>query len=242
MLTDYDELTAETVSKLASIKMLKYLQVSLDGSKSDEHDFLRGTGSFKHAINRLKLLANSGINYAISTTIHKKNIDQLYDIAQISKRFNASYFYVNPLSPYGRAKGNLIDLLLDQKQLDWLAEAYYDLQKNHEICSGNPFWERIILEEADISEVKPFNNVVDAFSAGAFLFAVDMKGDVYLDSKYKSESLMCLGNLLSDDLSGIWSKGCIEDVRCFIKMGEPPPFLSLEKVSNIVKKRKEMAS
>jgi len=58
-----------------------HVQVSIDGSGPDAHDFARGDGSFAKAMAGLKALRRHGVPAAVRVTIHRRNLDDLPAIA-----------------------------------------------------------------------------------------------------------------------------------------------------------------
>lgn len=210
ILTDYDQLTDSHVEKIKQYKGLEDFQVSLDGGKEVTHDYIRGKGSFRKAIKRLQLLKNHGIPYTISTVIGKHNINELSLITQIAQQYNAEYFYLNPLAPYGRAKKNLANQILDKKQLEWLGEEYSRLAREGIVDPGNPFWAE---QESDVSSA--FTDSLHAISLGVHSFSFDSQGNCYLDSKLKSEELLLLGNALSDSIKNLWYNPKLDNLRLY---------------------------
>lgn len=60
---------------------LNYIQVSLDGVR-ETHDYMRGTGNFDRAIEKLRLINSKKIKLHISCCISMLNIDSMYDFAK----------------------------------------------------------------------------------------------------------------------------------------------------------------
>ena len=56
------------------------LGVSLDGSKSESHDAIRGKGSFRKTIANLKKLSISNINFSITFSVSTCNLNEIADV------------------------------------------------------------------------------------------------------------------------------------------------------------------
>lgn len=212
LLTDYDLIDIDTVKKIGKIENLSYLQTSLDGATPKTHDYIRGKGSFEKALKRMKLLQQAGLHYTISVSVNSMNLHEIDKIVDIYHELGASYLYLNPVAPYGRAKKEMENLLLNKKQLTQLAQKYLEVISKRAVNSGNPFWEENLHRLKDPSFM-PFVDALDAVSIGAFNLAIGSKGECYLDSKMKSENLLHLGNILTTPFSEIWNNPKLEDLR-----------------------------
>lgn len=73
-------LTEELLDQLIEAG-LNYIQVSLDGLK-ETHDYMRGTGNFDKAIDKLRMINQKDIKLHISCCISLLNIDTMYDFAK----------------------------------------------------------------------------------------------------------------------------------------------------------------
>lgn len=82
---------------------LTNIAISLDGVKAKTHDFIRGKGSFEKAIDSLNQLVRAkrelGKSPQISvwTTIMKENVDELFDIAPLTKDLGAECLVYHPV-------------------------------------------------------------------------------------------------------------------------------------------------
>ncbi len=212
LLTDYDGLNEGHLSRLKSLRRLIDVQVSLDGATTESHDAIRGRGSFRLALRRMRLLADHGIPYTISSTVNNRNFHELPKVVEIYREYGAKYLYLNPLAPYGRAKEQMGGYLLNDEQLRALAGEYLRLAESGEIDPGNPFWEANFGRSEDRS-FHPFAGALTAVSIGMYNLSVGSRGECYLDSKMKSEGLLPLGNILKDDLESIWYNSKLDHLR-----------------------------
>lgn len=85
-------------------KNLDTFWISLDGLK-ENHEFLRGNGTFEKVLNALKLLSeNFKGKKAIRVTLNKRNIKDYLEIIKIAEEYNFDLIRITPLISYGRAK------------------------------------------------------------------------------------------------------------------------------------------
>lgn len=212
LLTDYDGMNSSHVEFLKGLDHLLDVQVSLDGANATTHEYLRGSGSFDNAIRRLELLGESGLRYTISFTAHRGNVAEIDGVVELYHRYNASYLYINPLAPYGRAKETMRDQIFDDVELGWLAHKYLDVVRHHDVNSGNPYWQ-YVAEEDKGDEFHPFRGALTAVSIGTYNLSLDCRGECHLDSKMKSEGMLRLGNVLRDSMDSIWYNPVIDQLR-----------------------------
>ncbi|MFC1586553.1 SynChlorMet cassette radical SAM/SPASM protein ScmE [Fibrobacterota bacterium] len=59
------------------------IQISIDGSSPEIHDQLRGKGTFKKAVNSIRLLQQHKVPIQIRVTVHKHNVSDLGNIAKL---------------------------------------------------------------------------------------------------------------------------------------------------------------
>jgi len=213
LLTDYDYINRDVIAFLESRQHLVDIQTSIDGSTPGVHDYLRGQGSFKAALHRLSLLRDCKIDYTISFTAHRGNVNEIDGVVEIAKQYGARYIYINPLAPYGRAKNDdIAELILGEQELKWLARKYVQIIRDSGVDSGNPFWQQAS-ELTHSDDFDPFHNTLTAVSLGTYNMSLDSHGECYLDSKMKSEGIMRIGNIVTDSVEDIWYNPIIDRLR-----------------------------
>ena len=232
LLTDFDGMKQSDIDKLRALAHLNDIQTSLDGATEETHDYIRGTGSFKKTLRRLELLQNNGLSFTISTSINKLNIKEIDGIIELYKKYGATYLYMNPVAPYGRAKEAMQDLILNENELKALAYRYYLAVSSEGVNSGNAYWQTLTDEDVFQDSFHPYKDCLSAMSIGAYVFSINAKGDCYLDSKMKSEGLLCLGNVLSHDLAQMWLDPRLEYLRKHYHSGSGA-FVDHKEVVNI---------
>ncbi len=56
------------------------VQISIDGSSPESHDFFRGRGNFSRAVSGVRTLQKKEVPVSVRVTIHKKNIDDIESV------------------------------------------------------------------------------------------------------------------------------------------------------------------
>lgn len=121
-------LTKDKLLKLNHMD-LDYLWVSLEGLK-ENHDKLRGEGTFDKTIKKLKLIKKYYTGKtALRMSINKFNIDEMQDLVNIASRNNFDLIRFTPLLSFGRAKDK--DLVIDREQYIKFFENIKNLETNN---------------------------------------------------------------------------------------------------------------
>ena len=181
------------------IKLIKdnniQLGISLDGTSSYTHDFIRGRGSFLSLKKILEKLSKSKVTFSITCTANKKNILEIENLIDyVLGDLNANTLFVSRLRPIGRATNNL-NLVLNDSENNFVRK----------ICTRKQtkYGERLIL--ADDSTIKTTTEGDRiACSAGNSIFALDENFDVYPCVFGIGHTECKIGNLLSNNICDIW--------------------------------------
>lgn len=82
------------------------IQISIDGSKKEIHDSVRGRGSFNKAIRAVEFLNQAGLGQRLSlcTTIMKQNLHDLPQIISLAEKLGVHQVRFLPLRRIGRAE------------------------------------------------------------------------------------------------------------------------------------------
>ena len=104
-------LTKEIIERLNELDV-DYLWVSFEGMK-ENHEKLRGNGTFDKTINALKLLKEyyKG-KTALRMSINKYNLDEVKDLLLLAEKYDIDLVRYTPLLSFGRAVGK--DLTINQ--------------------------------------------------------------------------------------------------------------------------------
>ncbi|MBN2203216.1 MAG: radical SAM protein [Candidatus Aenigmarchaeota archaeon] len=167
-----------------------WLQVSIDGSKPQIHDSIRGVeGSWKKAVNAAKLVSQAGLPLVISHVLQKENIDYIDEMIQTSYVLGAKRMITGKFSLSGRAIENRNDIEVEKSKLD---KAFKLLKVRHDQYTGSmeivtstdpAFYLRYrILEPCNVLLIRP-------------------NGDVKLDCVLPFK----IGNVLNSSISDMWN-------------------------------------
>ncbi|MFH0929198.1 MAG: radical SAM protein [Candidatus Aenigmatarchaeota archaeon] len=176
-------------------KLSKYdyywVQVSIDGSKPQIHDSIRGVkGSWKKAVNAAKLVSQSGMPLVISHVLQRENVDHIDEMIETSYVLGARRLITGKFTFSGRAITNKDDIGIDEKKLK---KAFSLLKTRHDQYTGSmeivtstdpAFYLRYrILEPCNVLLVRP-------------------NGDVKLDCILPFK----IGNVKNESISSMWNK------------------------------------
>lgn len=82
-----------------------WLKISLDGS-SENHDSLRGSGTFEIIIKKLEILKKYDVNFILQMTLTSQNISDMVYLAHLGNQLGAKYIKFSLIRPSGRALDN----------------------------------------------------------------------------------------------------------------------------------------
>lgn len=181
-------------------------QISVDGSNSEEHDYIRGTGSFLQMVNGINVLRNNDIRFYFHSLIHKQNYKSLVNMVEFALQYNVGRLEFTFLKKKGRGDWNYnyVTIPVD-KQLE-LIDYLEDLKKNNSqlLDMGIP---------SVFFGVCPF--ITDDNDFDVFI-RIDSYGNVYPCQNIGIEKLS-LGNINNSLLSDIVTINNMVDLRYRIK-------------------------
>jgi radical SAM protein with 4Fe4S-binding SPASM domain len=93
-----DDRMASKISELEP----NYVGISIDGSKAETHDYIRGVkGSYSRATNAVEFLKKKDISVTIITTVHKFNFKELPEIKNMILKKDVGW-QIQMAAPFGR--------------------------------------------------------------------------------------------------------------------------------------------
>ncbi len=96
-----ERLLGDTMKKLKEAGAV-YASISLDGASPQTHDWLRGLGSYKYAIEGIKKGLEAGLMMQVNTLVWKKSYPELPDIVKLIYDLGIRVWEVFFLIPVGR--------------------------------------------------------------------------------------------------------------------------------------------
>jgi MoaA/NifB/PqqE/SkfB family radical SAM enzyme len=168
-----------------------WIQVSIDGSRPEIHDKIRGVkGSWKKAVNAANMISQAGLPLVISHVIQRDNIDYLDEMLRTSHLLGAKRIITGKFTFSGRAILNRKAIDIDNNKI---RKAYQFLKTRRDqyegrmdvVTSTDPtFYLRYrILEPSSVLLIRPNG---------------DVKVDCILPFK--------IGNVLNEKISSIWDR------------------------------------
>jgi MoaA/NifB/PqqE/SkfB family radical SAM enzyme len=88
----------EIAQKLAHSK-ISHVTISIDGLEKS-HDYIRGKGNFKKAINAIRILKkqkNRKFTIGINCVIHNKNLEEIIPLVKLAKKLGCNIFVLQPM-------------------------------------------------------------------------------------------------------------------------------------------------
>ncbi|MBE5064016.1 radical SAM protein [Lachnospiraceae bacterium DSM 108991] len=117
-------LDRKKIRKIA--EYVNMIQISLDGSKPEIHDFVRNRkGSFDEAVNAIKGFVKLGKQVRVSFATTKYNIDDFKNTVELCKELGVESVRTQRLSISGRVKGNEEAIYATEKQFEELEKYIY---------------------------------------------------------------------------------------------------------------------
>jgi len=194
---------------------MRTITVSLDGFAKD-HDWLRGKkGSFKKAVDLIKMLVSNPRyqDMDIITCVNKRNLHSLDDLHDFVKQLGIKAWRFFIISPIGRAISNQ-DLFLEGEEFKLLMDKIVEMKKRNEM--------KVNFSEAGylgpLYEKRVRNH--DFFcQAGISVAGIMVNGDILacpnIDRRFSQ------GNIHKDSFVDIWeNKYKIFRKRAWMRQGE----------------------
>ncbi|MBD3379959.1 MAG: radical SAM protein [Candidatus Omnitrophica bacterium] len=85
ILTNGTLIDEEAVRHLKKLRFLAIIQISIDGSKPEIHDWQRGEGSFEKAMRGVRLLLSNGVPVTIKAILNSHNYTDLDNMVELAR-------------------------------------------------------------------------------------------------------------------------------------------------------------
>ena len=97
---------------------LDHIQISFQASNEELNNFLGGTKSFQHKYEMARVVKKYEYPMVLNIVLHRKNIDQIRDILDMTVELKADYVELASTQYYGWSRVNVDQLLPTKEQLD----------------------------------------------------------------------------------------------------------------------------
>ncbi|SFF57440.1 radical SAM protein [Clostridium cadaveris] len=182
-------LNKEYVKKLSKYKYT-WFQISIDGSRPELHNYVRGLDSWNQAINAANLIKRAGLPLVISHAVVKKNYDYLEEMIDMSYLLGARRIITGPFSYSGRAliNGKELELSTDEKEnvYEIVAKKSKEYKGRMEVIASAEEVIGLRIKQKDVNGV----------------ILIRPNGDVKIDCVAPFK----IGNVLEEDIYSIWNR------------------------------------
>lgn len=96
---------------------LDHIQISFQASNEELNNYLGGTRSFQHKQEMARVVKEHEYPMVLNIVLHRKNIDQIRDILDMTAALNADYVELASTQYYGWSRVNIEQLLPTREQL-----------------------------------------------------------------------------------------------------------------------------
>lgn len=96
---------------------LDHIQISFQASNEELNNYLGGTRSFQHKQEMARVVKENEYPMVLNIVLHRKNIDQIRDILDMTVALNADYVELASTQYYGWSRVNIEQLLPTREQL-----------------------------------------------------------------------------------------------------------------------------
>ena len=112
---------------------LDHIQISFQASNEELNNFIGGTKSFQHKKHMARVVKQYEYPMVLNIVLHRKNIDQIRDILDMTVELNADYVELASTQYYGWSRINVDQLLPTREQLNHaekVAKEYQEKMKD----------------------------------------------------------------------------------------------------------------
>lgn len=185
-----------------------HVSVSLDGAEAGYHDPFRGHSSFKKALAGLHKLAKHKVSFGLSTTLHKRNVNQVEKIVELGLQLGARSISFGIAEPIGRAE-HTQDFLLtgDETIRAWARIDEIKSQYRDRLLIDSS--KDVMFEEAKLSEDLDYVYC----NAGTSRLTIASDGQVYPCVLCFRDPSFVVGSVRTRGLQDLWINGSWNLVR-----------------------------
>ena len=181
-------LVNEEFAKLVAGKNIN-VQISLDGTDKESHEFVRGKGTWEKTLESIELLNKYNVDIQTNLVYHRGNIDKLEDYFDFAKSHNIKKVRIISLMNMGRAVGQM-----ERVPLDEFVDIMYNLIKKRKDIIP-------LLDETSFMGLimgAKFSQKMISCGAGIVTLTISPEGDVYpCLNLYDENFKIC--NILDED-------------------------------------------
>ncbi len=200
----------EIAGFIAATHRCDYIQFSIDGSRPEVHDQVRGKGTFAKALHGLEIVRAHNIPIAVRVTINRFNVDDLESIAQLLlDRLQIDGFSTNAASYLGLCQQNVAEVGLDLAQRQQAMQTLVRLNEKYGgriSAAAGPLADAHMwaeLENARITGIPPSFRGGSLTACGCVFDRIAVRADGVVVPCIMLSHIE-LGRINRDDFAGIW--------------------------------------
>lgn len=182
-------LISKTVAQKLKKAGLKKAIVSIDGTEK-KHDYIRGNGNYKKAMDGVDNLKELGIDVRINSVIMKENMD---DIIEFARRINIKKqsLFIRRFIESGRGT-NLLNNMLTKEDYDYVRNQLKSKLETSKYVNGHYLRNKdeVVDSRIDI----PFK-IKDGCKAGERALVITPDGDIHLCGFLAAQGFPPVGNV-----------------------------------------------
>jgi len=208
-------LVTEEIAKKLKTSGLRVANVSIEGPE-EIHDYMRGKGNFRRAINGLRLLRQAGIETTIAMAITRKNYQYLSYIIELAIDSGATTVKFQPFSAGFLAEGkSASEFMITEKEIPQLNEEIRKAIKFAEYCgvSINPKSYLLLIPDYFLGTLKVKKCLAPEKSC-----AIDNSGNIFACWDLREP----VGNIKKQGFMAIWNSEKFRQMRNLAKNGQCP--------------------
>ena len=196
VITNASILDRNVADRLANIKKLDEVKISLEGATESSNDAIRGKGAFKKALAALKLLKpHKNIEKTIMFTMLRRNLSEVNRLLELAEENGANGVILERFIPWGRGQAIKAEVLSRE---EWSGAVnrllqFLEIPFSKEIFSYKAFWVRFGKTAPQL-----FGAPCVAADGGVCIMP---NGDVYPCRRFNLK----IGNLLQNRLDEIYN-------------------------------------
>jgi SynChlorMet cassette radical SAM/SPASM protein ScmE len=197
LFTNATLITEEMADRLGKCH-LRAISVSLDGSKPEIHDHLRGEGAFQETVAGIERLVRRELKVSISSVVTRFNLSDLPAIVKLAMELGARGISFNKLRALGRAASN--ELSTSKSQDMEVAETLLALEEEHGDFVRSTYSGRARIYRSD---PPPGAQAMNLASCGAAKASCSIRPDGWVIPCNFLWGMKC-GNVRDEDFITIW--------------------------------------
>ncbi len=175
------------------------IQISLDGSKPEINDAIRGRGSFEQILNGIKYTIKAGFSPTVTTTITSKNVEDVPEITRLLASLGVKNHHLLWLHKRGRAATNIGSNSLHPEKLIETLRAVKEAAKESGILIDNYESLKIRLNSQRGTRYDLSNACYDSL-------CIYSNGEVYPSASFAGHKELYCGNIMEKPLEDIWQR------------------------------------